>query len=162
MGSASLLILYHPPPLTPQQEKKGDWVGGGGGMRLRVVRMAWGGFLAPLCPQKGKALWVHSHRKLRFHTESNLPGKMNKIASEVMWSFFAVRVQTSSTESPFPAILKPTGIISGEAPKSSCTIPLYVAVQRRTQREKSGRWEVIYRNRALVRLPDRWARNATP
>ena len=49
MGSASLLIFHHPPPLTSQQEKNGNWGGGvsGGGMRLRVVRMAWGAFLAP-------------------------------------------------------------------------------------------------------------------
>jgi len=29
--------------------------GGGGGMRLRVVRTAWGGFLAPRVPPEGKS-----------------------------------------------------------------------------------------------------------
>lgn len=164
MGSASLLIFHHPPWLTPQQEKKGNWEGVGAVVAWGCVWLGRLGEVSWLhvCPQKGKALWVHSCRKLRFHAESNLPGRINKMASEVSWRFLAVRVQTSSTESPFPAMLKLTGVNSRGAPKTSRTILLYVAVQRRTQWEQSGRWEVIYKNRTLVRLPNTWVRNATP
>lgn len=149
-----------PPPLTSQQ-KNGNWGGGGGGgMRLR-----WLGWLGRLpgstcAPQKGKTSGVHSCRKLRFHTERTCP----EDKQDGFWSDVALHGSKSPNEFyrvTFPSHTETTWChFTG----SSAELPyhaLYVAVQRRTQWEQSGRWEVIYKNRMLVRLPNKWVRNAT-